>query len=165
MNVMPNVRKSASYFVKQSLALCLVMLGIAACTSTRPLSAADSAAAKRAIVQVLTVQTAAWNRGDLPGYMQGYWQSDSLVFIGKKGLTYGWQPTLANYQKSYPDRAAMGQLYFSGLRVTLLGTDAAQVVGRWHLARTGGLSDLQGHYLLVLRKVQGQWVIVADHSS
>jgi ketosteroid isomerase-like protein len=141
----------------------LFLLLLPACT--RSLSPAATADARRAIVQVLTVQTAAWNRGDLPGYMQGYWQSDSLVFIGKKGLTYGWQPTLANYQKSYPDKAAMGQLDFSGLRVTLLGAEAAQVVGRWHLARTGGLNDLQGHYLLVLRKVRGQWVIVADHSS
>jgi ketosteroid isomerase-like protein len=161
---MPNARK-----LKQSWSRCFVSLTITlclgACTGTRPLSAADTAAAKRAIVQVLTVQTAAWNQGDLPGYMQGYWQSDSLVFIGKKGLTYGWQPTLVNYQKSYPDNATMGQLDFSGLRVTLLGAEAAQVVGRWHLARTGGLADLQGHYLLVLRKVRGQWVIVADHSS
>jgi len=161
---MPNVKKHKISWLRCFGAFTITLL-LAACTSTRPLSAADTAAARRAIVEVLTVQTAAWNRGDLPGYMQGYWHSDSLVFIGKKGLTYGWQPTLANYQKSYPDKAAMGQLDFSGLRVTLLGAGAAQVVGRWHLARTGGLGDLQGHYLLVLRKVQGQWVIVADHSS
>jgi ketosteroid isomerase-like protein len=158
----PRLHASIRRFAAFSLLGWLLLA--AACTSTRPLGA-DTAAARRAIVEVLTVQTAAWNRGDLPGYMQGYWQSDSLVFIGKKGLTYGWQPTLANYQKSYPDKAAMGQLDFSGLRVTLLGPEAAQVVGRWHLARSGGLADLQGHYLLVLRKVRGQWVIVADHSS
>ncbi|MDO7873786.1 nuclear transport factor 2 family protein [Hymenobacter sp. ASUV-10] len=161
---MPNVKKYKISWLRCFGALTITLF-LAACTSTRPPSAADTVAAKRAIVEVLTVQAAAWNRGDLPGYMQGYWQSDSLVFIGKKGLTYGWQPTLANYQKSYPDKAAMGQLDFSGLRVTLLGAEAAQVVGRWHLARTGGLTDLQGHYLLVLRKVRGQWVIVADHSS
>ena len=95
--------------------------------------------------------------------MAGYWRSDSLVFIGRKGLTYGWQPTLANYQTSYPDAAAMGQLDFSGLRITPLAPDAAQALGRWHLARRSG--DLQGHFLLVLRKIAGQWVIVADHSS
>ena len=124
----------------------------------------DAATQRRAIVALLTEQTAAWNRGDLPGFMQGYWKSDSLVFIGRKGPTYGWQQTLANYQKNYPNTAAMGQLDFSGLRVTPLGPDAAQVVGRWHLARPKE-GDLQGHFLLVLRQVNGQWLVVADHSS
>ena len=121
---------------------------------------------RQAIAQVLTTQTAAWNRGDIPGFMAGYWHSDSLVFIGKKGATYGWQPTLANYQKSYPDATQMGQLDFGGLRITLLGADAAQVVGRWHLARPGvAAGDLQGYFLLVFRRINGQWVIVADHTS
>jgi hypothetical protein len=122
-------------------------------------------AARRAIVQVLTTQTAAWNRGDIAGFMEGYWKSDSLVFIGRKGPTYGWQPTLTNYQKSYPDAAAMGQLDFSGLRVSLLAPTAAQVVGRWHLARPAALGDLQGYFLLVLRHIDGRWVVVADHTN
>lgn len=122
-------------------------------------------APRAAIAQVLATQTAAWNRGDIPGFMQGYWRSDSLVFIGKNGLTYGWQPTLARYQKSYPDAAAMGRLDFSGLRITPLGPDAAQVVGGWHLARPAALGDLGGHFLLVFRRVRGRWVIVADHTS
>lgn len=122
-------------------------------------------APRAAIAQVLATQTAAWNRGDIPGFMQGYWQSDSLVFIGKRGLTYGWRPTLANYQKSYPDAASMGRLDFSGLRITPLGPDAAEVVGAWHLARPAALGDLGGHFLLVFRRVQGRWVIVADHTS
>ena len=146
------------------LPLCAALL-FSGCRGARPAGVADDAAARRAIVQVLTAQTAAWNRGDLPGYMQGYWQSDSLVFIGKRGLTYGWQPTLRNYQKSYPDAAAMGQLDFGGLNVRVLGAEVAQVTGRWHLARTGGLGDLQGYFLLVLRRIGGQWVVVADHSS
>ena len=125
----------------------------------------DPAAARRAIVQTLTTQTAAWNRGDIPGFMEGYWKSDSLVFIGRKGPTYGWQPTLANYQKSYPDAAAMGQLDFAGLRVSLLAPTAAQVVGRWHLARPAALGDLQGYFLLVLRQIDGKWLVVADHTN
>jgi len=141
-----------------------VPLAVAAC-STAPIAADDNPGeVRQSIVQVLTAQTVAWNRGDISAYMQGYWQSDSLVFIGKKGLTYGWQPTLANYQKSYPDAAAMGQLDFSGLRVTLLARGTAQVVGRWHLARPQA-GDLQGHFLLIFRKLSGKWVIVADHSS
>ena len=140
-----------------------ILASLAGCVTSKPLLA-DATTARRAIVQVLTTQTAAWNRGDIPGFMEGYWKSDSLVFIGRKGPTYGWQPTLANYQKSYPDAATMGQLDFSGLRVTLLAPGAAQVVGRWHLARPSA-GDLQGYFLLVLRQVDGKWVVVADHTN
>ncbi|MDQ2771695.1 MAG: nuclear transport factor 2 family protein [Bacteroidota bacterium] len=150
-------------------ALKITLALLAGLAGTRP-AAGQSApkttpeAARRAIVQTLTTQTAAWNRGDIPGFMQGYWQSDSLVFIGRKGPTYGWQATLANYRKNYPDAATMGQLDFSGLRVSLLGPRAAQVVGHWHLARpTAG--DVQGYFLLVLRQIDGQWRVVADHTN
>ncbi|AMR26515.1 DUF4440 domain-containing protein [Hymenobacter psoromatis] len=121
---------------------------------------------RQAIAQVLTTQTAAWNRGDIPGFMAGYWHSDSLVFIGKGGATYGWQPTLNNYKKHYPNAAEMGKLDFSQLRITPLGTEVAQVVGHWHLARHGAATgDAQGQFLLIFRRFGGQWVIVADHSS
>ncbi|GAB2463771.1 hypothetical protein GCM10011375_15760 [Hymenobacter qilianensis] len=138
-----------------------LVLGVAflcSCAATRPGSQ------RQDISQVLTTQTAAWNRGDVSGFMQGYWQSDSLVFIGKSGLTYGWQPTLDNYRRSYPDAAAMGQLTFSNLRITPISPDAAHVVGRWQLARPAA-GDLGGHFLLVFRRIAGRWVIVADHSS
>lgn len=138
---------------------CWVLLaGLVGCTTSRP------AATRQRISAVLAAQTAAWNQGDPAGFMRGYWHSDSLVFIGKSGLTYGWQPTLDNYRRSYPDAAAMGRLTFSGLRTTPLGPDAAHVVGRWHLARPAK-GDLSGHFLLVFRRIKGQWVIVADHSN
>jgi ketosteroid isomerase-like protein len=143
----------------QKLLLAAVLgLVLSGCAASRPVQQ------RTRIEQVLSTQTAAWNRGDLTGYMQGYWQSDSLVFIGKRGLTYGWQPTLDNYRRSYPDAAALGQLSFSNLRITPLGAEAAHVVGRWHLARPAA-GDLSGHFLLVFRRIKGQWVIVADHSS
>jgi len=146
--------------------LCMTVgWSLSGCATVHQSAATDQAAARSAIVQVLTTQTAAWNRGDIPGFMAGYWKSDSLVFIGRKGPTYGWQPTLANYQKNYPDAAAMGQLDFSGLRVTLLAPTAAEVVGRWHLARPAELGDLQGYFLLVLRQIDGKWVVVADHTN
>ncbi|WP_375416140.1 YybH family protein [uncultured Hymenobacter sp.] len=140
---------------------------LAGCTPTLPQTATAPeapAAVRQAIGALLSTQTATWNRGDVAGFMQGYWPSDSLVFIGKNGPTYGYQATLANYRKSYPSPAAMGQLDFSNLQVTPLAPGAAQVVGRWHLARPAA-GDLQGHFLLVLRKLSGQWLIVADHSS
>lgn len=152
--------------MKHLLYVFVLGLSLAACTSPRATAPVGEATAalRRDIVQLLTTQTAAWNRGDVAGFMQGYWRSDSLVFIGKRGLTYGWQPTLDNYRRSYPDAAAMGQLEFTGLRVTPVGPEAAHVVGRWHLTRPAA-GDLEGHFLLVLRRLQGQWVIVADHSS
>ena len=137
---------------------------LAACSSDYSDSRDSPAETRRAIAQLLRTQTAAWNRGDVAGFMQGYWQHDSLVFIGKRGLTYGWQPTLDNYRRSYPNAAAMGQLRFDGLRIIPDGPNTAHVVGRWHLTRPAA-GDLQGHYLLVLRRLNGHWVIVADHSS
>jgi ketosteroid isomerase-like protein len=120
--------------------------------------------ARRAIAQVLATQSAAWNKGDIAAFMAGYWHSDSLVFIGSKGLTYGWQPTLDNYRKTYGDATRMGQLDFSQLHITPFSADVAQVVGHWHLARPQA-GDLQGQFLLIFRRLNGKWVIVADHSS
>jgi ketosteroid isomerase-like protein len=119
--------------------------------------------AERAIRTVMVEQEAAWNRGDIPAFMEGYWRSDSLCFIGSRGLTYGWQQTLDNYHKGYPDRAAMGKLTFTLLRVERLSAKSAFVVGQWHLDRTAG--DVGGHFTLLWKKIGGKWVIVADHSS
>ncbi|GAA4386641.1 nuclear transport factor 2 family protein [Hymenobacter koreensis] len=139
---------------------------LAGCNRTQPSAptATEFAPAENQIRSVLATQSAAWNRGDLTAFMAGYWQSDSLLFIGKNGPTYGWQRTLDNYRRNYPDAAAMGQLTFSELRVTPLSPDAAHVVGHWHLRRPAA-GDLQGWFTLLFRQQNGQWVIVADHSS
>ncbi len=115
------------------------------------------------IRNLLLTQTQAWNRGDLEAFMQTYWKSDSLMFIGKSGVKWGWQETLNNYKKSYPDTTAMGQLSFDIIQIKRLSVMYYSVVGKWMLKRTIG--DLSGHYTLLLRKVKGRWVIVADHSS
>lgn len=112
---------------------------------------------------ILAAQTAAWNRGDVDAFMQGYWKSDSLMFIGKSGVTRGWQKTLENYKKGYPDTAAMGKLAFDLIAVKRLSPDYFFVVGKWTLRRSIG--DVSGHYNLLFQKRRGQWVIVADHSS
>ncbi len=117
----------------------------------------------RAILDLLDTQTAAWNKGDLQGFMKGYWENDSLRFIGKSGITYGWSNTLANYKRGYPDTAAMGKLNFTILVVKKLSPRYYEVVGKWYLKRSIG--DASGHYTLLLRKIKGSWVIVSDHSS
>ena len=116
-----------------------------------------------AIRQLLRQQTTAWNRGDVEGFMQTYWQSDSLMFIGKSGVVWGWQQTLNNYKKGYPDTAAMGKLSFDIIQVKPLSPDHYFVVGKWMLRRSIG--DVSGHYTLILRRIKGEWKIVADHSS
>lgn len=119
--------------------------------------------ARQKILTLLDTQTQAWNRGDLEGFMKGYWENDSLRFIGKSGITYGYNNTLNNYKRGYPDTAAMGKLQFTILVVKKLSPRYYEVVGKWYLKRSIG--DVSGHYTLLLRKINSKWVIVSDHSS
>ena len=112
---------------------------------------------------ILAAQTSEWNKGNLESFMKGYWESDSLMFIGKNGITYGWKNTLDNYKKGYPDTAAMGKLNFELVTVKRLSKDYFFVVGKWHLTRSIG--NIGGAYTLLFRKIKNQWVIVTDHSS
>jgi len=112
---------------------------------------------------LLQKQTEAWNRGDIEDFMEGYWKNDSLMFIGKSGITYGWQQTLDNYKRGYPDKTAMGQLTFTLIEIKRLSSKYYSVVGRWNLKRTIG--DIGGHYTLLMKKINGVWVIISDHSS
>jgi ketosteroid isomerase-like protein len=116
-----------------------------------------------AIRKLLDTQTDAWNRGDVEGFMKGYWENDSLMFIGKSGVTFGYTNTLNNYKKGYPDTAAMGKLQFTLIQVKKLSREYYHITGRWFLKRSIG--DIGGHYTLLFRKIKGSWVIVADHSS
>ena len=116
-----------------------------------------------AVRKILATQNAAWNRGDVDAFMVGYWHSDSLMFIGQNGITYGWQNTLNNYKKNYPDTATMGKLNFTLITVKPLSKEYYHVVGKWHLTRTVG--NASGHFTLLFKKINGEWVIIEDHSS
>lgn len=115
------------------------------------------------IRSVLAKQTESWNKGDIESFMTTYWHSDSLMFIGKNGIKWGWQTTLDNYKKNYPDTTVMGKLDFNILLIKKLSADYYYVVGKWHLKRSIG--DISGHYDLLFRKIKGKWFIIADHSS
>jgi ketosteroid isomerase-like protein len=115
-----------------------------------------------AIRKVLNTQEAAWNSGNIENFMKGYWDSDSLMFIGKS-VTYGWQKTLDNYKKRYPDTTAMGKLSFDLLEFKTLTPGYYFVIGKWHLQRSMG--NLEGYFTLLFEKINGQWFIIADHSS
>lgn len=95
--------------------------------------------------------------------MQGYWKSDSLMFVGKTAPTYGWQNTLNNYKRSYPGKAAMGVLTFDILKVEVLDPKNAFVFGGWHVKQAD--KTLGGYYTLWFKKIGGKWVIVCDHTS
>jgi len=125
---------------------------------------AQTAADRRAILDILKRQTEDWNAGRVDRFMEGYWQSDSLTFVGKVGITYGYNATLANYKKRYPDRASMGTLKFDILQMEFPAPNVAYVIGRWHLTRPK-VGDAGGHFTLLWRKIKKRWVIVSDHSS
>lgn len=146
---------------------CAAGLGLAAVClvagQTYPAFADDSAAAAE-IKGVIAAQSAAWNRGDIPGFMEGYWQSPELRFASGGGVTTGWQPTLERYLKRYDMPEKMGVLTFSDLDVDVLAEDAALVFGRWHLARPEA-GDAGGLFTLTFRKIDGAWVVTQDHTS
>ena len=128
-------------------------------------TAAGADSGETAIRQVLTRQQEAWNRGDIPGFMEGYENSAATTFVGA-AVTRGYQPVLDSYVKRYPTRDAMGTLTFSEVEVHMPGPDHAWVLGRYQLARnaTGG-GDKGGRYTLVFRKTKAGWKVVLDHTS
>jgi hypothetical protein len=118
---------------------------------------------EREILSILDKQTQAWNAGDLEKFMVGYLESDSLMYIGKAGVTYGYRSTLESYRRNYAGPDKMGKLTFNILHLKPLGRKYYLVVGKWSLKRTAG--DVGGHYTLTFAKQRGRWVIIADHSS
>lgn len=111
----------------------------------------------------MKAQELAWNEGNIEVFMAGYWPSDSLCFVGKSGLNKGWNKTLENYRKSYPDKEAMGRLLFENLQYKAIEQHHFLVIGKWTLFRTE--DTLTGHYSLVWQKMANKWIIIADHSS
>ncbi len=143
------------------LATLLGALFLAA--SGRPAAEKLNEADRAAIVAVLTSQQSDWNKGDILGFMAGYWNSSELTFAGTRGFTRGWQPVMARYEKSYADKAAMGTLDFQELEIRSLGPDATLVLGKWHLQRQAG--DVGGIFTLVLQRFPEGWRIVHDHTT
>ena len=94
--------------------------------------------------------------------MSYYWKSDSLIFIGSKGVKYGWQTTLDNYRKNYPNKESMGELHFDVLKIETLANDKMYVIGKWTLKRK---EPVGGHFTLLWKLINGNWLIVCDHTS
>lgn len=141
----------------------LVLLLCASCSGVPTEDQQRDADAR--ILQRMADQEAAWNEGDLEGFMAAYWKSDSLLFVGSKGPTRGWATTLENYQTSYPNRKAMGTLDFDIKSIDHPSPGWALVLGSWRLENRGELPPLDGWFTLVWNHIDGDWVIVQDHSS
>lgn len=140
------------------IGLMLVLVFVVSCTSQKKITTE-----KTEIKETLESQARAWTNGDLVEFMQGYWKSDSLQFIGKSGITYGWQQTLDNYKKGYPTPDHTGELTFNILRIDPLSKNLYAVVGEYHLVRKVGNAD--GIYTLIFKKIDGGWKIISDHSD
>lgn len=124
---------------------------------------AVSEAEVRAISGVLDAQVDAWNRGDLSAFMDTYWRSDALRFASGDTPVRGWADALRRYRSNYPDRTDMGALTFSDVEINILAPDAATAFGRWRLAQAA--ESPGGLFTLVLRKIDGRWLIIHDHTS
>ncbi|MGB7022753.1 MAG: DUF4440 domain-containing protein [Candidatus Acidiferrales bacterium] len=148
------------------LALLIFMLsGMFASAQTSPKLIPSPSV--QAIKNVLEQQVAAWNRGDISAFMDGYWKSDDLEFVNAAGIFQGWQDVLKRYQHSYPDRAAMGHLTFSGVEIHALCPDAGFVVGHFRLDRekNGQKDHPEGVFTLIFRKFPAGWKIINDHTT
>jgi uncharacterized protein (TIGR02246 family) len=149
--------------MKYRLLTTIVFLGILSTTAASLAQNRPDAKSLAAIRAVLDAQAAAWNRGDIEGYMDGYARSADTVFVSGDRVTRGWQTVLERYKKAYDTREKMGALTFSDVEITLLSKDAAIVLGRWHLQRSK--DEPHGRFTLLFRKTKAGWKIVHDHTS
>jgi ketosteroid isomerase-like protein len=128
---------------------------------TKTVSASTHSAAE--IRAVMSAQVAAWNRGDIDGFMEGYARSDATQFVSGDKITRGWQTVRDRYRKKYSSREKMGRLTFSDIEITPLSADAAIVLGRWQLVRQ--TDKPHGIFTLLFRRTPVGWRIVHDHTS
>lgn len=130
--------------------------------SDSSLNTNDHSLAEAGIRLVMEQQELAWNKHDLEGFMAGYWKSDSLKFYGSNGLTLGWENTLNNYKKNYPTQAESGTLRFVINDISPIEGNNYWVMGEYHLERQIG--DANGVFIIIFKKIKGEWKIVADMS-
>jgi len=143
----------------RTLLSCFIALIFGCLSYSQTISHADNTT----IREYLKIQQNCWNEGNIECFMAYYWKSDSLRFVGKDGITYGWKATLERYKERYPDKISMGHLDFEVLSIEAYTPKTVILIGKWQLTREAG--DLGGHFSLIWKKVKGEWVIVIDHTS
>lgn len=143
------------HYMKYLLPVCLCLIVCSLVSAQENFEAATR--------KIMQNQTLAWNQGDIGAFMKGYWNSDSLLFVGKNGPVYGYNTTLQNYRKNYPDTIVMGKLQFTLLKIQQISPTHGFVLGQFMLTRKIG--NASGYFTLWLRKINGKWLIIADHTS
>lgn len=143
--------------MKRNILILLISFLVFSCSEQT-----NDADDKKIILSILETQEQAWNNYDIEGYMEGYWKSDSLKFYGASGLTYGWQKTLDNYHKRYPSKEHTGTLNFTINDISKINEGAYFVMGEYHLNRPVG--NANGVFMIIFKKINGEWKIVADTS-
>jgi ketosteroid isomerase-like protein len=151
------------YWILTVASLVLLLGVISAFGQTKAKPNQREAKDAEAIQAMLDAQCAAWNRGDIEGFMDGYERSERTVFVSGDNVTRGWQTVLDRYKRNYDSREKMGTLTFSDLEVTPMGNDSALALCRWHLQRVK--DEPHGRSTLILRRTKQGWKIVHDHSS
>ena len=151
------------HYLRSLVAGVFAVLAVGSSLGAAPDKSSYDIKAANAIKAVLDAQAAAWNRGDIEGYMAGYDRSPNTEFVGGDSISRGWQTVLDRDTKKYDSREKMGVLTFSDLEITILSKDAALVLGRWRLKRAS--DDPHGTFTLLFRKTKAGWRIVHDHSS
>ena len=165
---MLNITASRQTAVARSLTarisiLIAIALSIIAARSLPSAAKPSTPDDQAAILTLLTDQTAAWNRGDIEAFMNGYWNSEQTEFVSAQGISRGWQALLERYRRGYPDRKAMGHLTFSGLEIHVECPNSAYAVGEFHLQRES--DNPSGVFTLNFRKFPEGWRIVVDHTT
>jgi ketosteroid isomerase-like protein len=143
--------------MKRALAIAALILTMASAAFAR-VAAADL----DSIRGLLNAQAAAWNRGDIDGYMAGYDRSDATMFVGTD-VTRGWTKVRDRYKAKYDTPAKMGTLTFSDLDLRPLGENDVVVSGAWMLTRAADTPH--GRFTLIVHRTRAGWRIVYDHSS
>ena len=144
---------------KISIFIFVIFLGLTA----NVFAQSNDEKTKAAIRKVMDEQAAAWNRGDIEGFMQGYWNSPQMTFVSGDNVSRGWQAALDRYKKNYDTKEKMGVLTFSDLEINVLSKDAAVVLGNWALQREK--DNPKGKFTLIFRKFKDGWRVVHDHTS
>ena len=143
--------------------LCLFLgIFVLGCSPGDSVPAIDS---ETAIVEVLNSQVGAWNRADIPAFMETYVKGDKLRFSSGGIVRRGWQATYERYLSTYPTPEAMGHLDFEDLEVKQLSAEWAQVHGRYRLKREGDYGNATGLFTLLLQYSDQGWKILHDHTS
>ena len=149
--------------MKTLLAAALITLSLAASVTAQTTSRTSAARTRAAISAVLDAQSAAWNRGDIDGYMAGYARLETIVFVSGDSVTHGWQTVRDRYRKRYDSREKMGTLTFSDLEFRPIDSNTVAVVGRWHLKRSS--DEPHGRFTLIFKRTRQGWRIIHDHTS